>query len=165
MMDTRVHKVILDCLLLAALLAAAGCGGIATPSPSPQPATPTSLPVATATSLPTPTPLPTPMATAPPTAVPTPSPTPGIAKRVTFKAGQVVDVQPGIFFADIATGAIEGWQFPSDAAGGWVHRISRTSLSPDGQFILYPAAGDSVHWSDWSLLDANGQDVVCYRGA
>ena len=117
MMDTRVHKVILDCLLLAALLAAAGCGGIATPSPSPQPATPTSLPVATATSLPTPTPLPTPMATAPPTAVPTPSPTPGIAKRVTFKAGQVVDVQPGIFFADITTGAIEGWQLPVDATG------------------------------------------------
>ena len=148
MMDTRAHKAILDCVLLVALLAAvAGCGGTATPSPGAQPATPTSLPVATATSLPTPT------ATAPPTATPTPSPAAASAKRVTFKPGQVVDVQPGIFFADIATGAIEGWQFPSDAAGGWVHRISRTSLSPDGQFILYPAAGDSVHWSDWSLLD------------
>ena len=145
-MTTVIHRLTLTCALAMLLAAIAGCGGTATPSPTP-------LPVATATSLPTATPPPAPTATSAPTATPTPSPTPGTAKRVTFKPGQVVDVKPGIFFADIATGAIEGWQLPLDTAGGWVNRISGTSLSPDGRFILYPAAKTLDDWSDWSLLD------------
>ena len=133
---------------MALLAAVAGCGGTATPSPGAQPATPTALPVATATSLPTPT------ATAPPTAGPTPSPAASSAKRVTFKAGQVVDVQPGIFFADLTTGAIEGWQLPLHATGGdWANQIAMASISPDGRFILYPAAGALDNWCDWNVLD------------
>ena len=144
------QRIAAGCVLFA--IVCAGCGVTATPSPGVQPATPTSLPVATATSLPTATPPPAPTATAPPTATPTPSPTPGIAKRVTFTPGQVVDVQPGIFFADIATGAIEGWQLPLDTAGGWGNQIALASISSRGRFILYPTKntpGDR----NWKLLD------------
>jgi hypothetical protein len=115
--------------------------------------TPTLLPVATGT------PLPTPTATAPPTAVPTPSPAPASAKRATFQAGQVVDVQPGIFFVDITTGAIEGWELPLDAArtnqAKSVIQQVIVPVSPDGRFVLYPSTEgtDTENDRNWKLLD------------
>jgi len=145
-MNSRIRKLILGWILLVTLLTAiAGCGGTATPAPAPHTATPTSLPVATST------PLPSPTATAPPTAVATPSPTRASPRRVTFKPGQVVDVKPGIFFTDITTGAIEGWQLPLDATGhDWANQVAMASISPDGRFILYPAAGTRGNWGVWN---------------
>ena len=151
-MVTLIRRLILGCISLI-LLVTAGCVGAAAPATAPLAPTLTLLRVATATSLTTPT------ATAPPTTTPTPSPTPGIAKRVTFEPGQVVDVQPGIFFADIATGAIEGWQLPVDATGPNQarHVIGRVMVPvpQDGRFVLYPAteATDTENDRNWRLLD------------
>lgn len=156
-MNARRRRATGNCLLLSLLLATvAGCGAIVTPSPSPRLATPTAPHAATAVSSPAPT------ATASPL-------TSTSARRVTFEPGQLVDVRPGIFFVDIATGAIEGWQLPFNPYDA--NRVAAAQISPDGRFILYPAAGDAADWRDWTLLDTREgktcvlPDVLRWAGA
>ncbi|MEW6233727.1 MAG: hypothetical protein AB1566_15645 [Chloroflexota bacterium] len=62
-------------------------------------------------------------------------------------------MQPGIFFADITTGAIEGWQLPLNPDANWANLVAVVSISPDGRFILYPATGTEDN-RKWNLLDA-----------
>ena len=162
------------------------------PGPSPTPvagttATPTPSPTPAATPDPSPTPVPEPEAS--PTPDPTPSPTPeppidstpnalGIREiptdeafvRLEYAPGELITEDTGLFFLDVETGAVEGWQH--------VEGLS-LSASPSNRYIAVDGAihdreeGRTYSWDASSLrlearsdgaailferLDGNGED-------
>ena len=117
------------------------------PDPSPSPAAP-----APTTSTPTPTPAPQATATPPPTPAPEPEPTPipappidstpnalGIREiatdeafiRLEYAPGELITEAVGLFFLDVETGAVEGWQH--------VDGLS-PSASPSNRYIAVDGA-------------------------
>ena len=156
---------------------------LVSPDPSPSPAvpatanpTPTPPPTATPTPAPQATPAPTPTPAPEPEPTPTPEPEPapeatpnalGIREvatgdafiRLDYAPGNLIAEDTGLFFLDVETGAVEGWQSvdglppePSPgnryvAVGGALHdRVEGRTFSWD------PAALRRVAWGDGKVV-------------
>lgn len=107
--------------LAALFLLVAGC---ARPAPAPDPGKEPAAPP--------------PDANKPPVTGEPPPASPSPLRRHRFEPSQPVG-QPGIFFLNLATGAVEGWTVEGDAYAYYAY-----SASPDNRWVL--ASGQTVHY-------------------
>ena len=169
-------------------------GTAATPTPDP---TPTPAPTPSPTPVPTPeaTPEPTPEATPEPSPTPTPEPTPepepspeatpnalGIREiatddafiRLEYAPGELIAEEASIFFLNVATGAVEGWQTVEafDVTSSPNHRYVATrgalhdretdrTFMWDADALRLAWNFDSAAWWSWPLPPwRDGNDIV-----